>query len=302
MLKKIPEIFLKPFPYWEKIDFFRKVLYVFLLLNALSLLPIATEAFGYHGIVGTGGWNTAAPWYQQGSKGLLNILSHPINSTYPWLAYIFVYGQIAALIAGIFNVWPKIMAVIIYFLTANLFVKGYLMFTGGEALISILLFYLMFLQRSDCGKQAEPYFSPLQNVMNNTFYWIILIQICVVYFFSTLYKLIDPFWVNGEALMHIAKIDAFSGDSMRYLFANNPIFSVVGTYLVLAYQGLFPVLVWVKKVKIPFLILGVIIHLGISIGMGIFTFGITMILTYILFLDTEQLRKLRLFKKKKATV
>lgn len=296
MFKKIPDIFLRPFPYWKKIDLFRKVLYVFLLLNALSLLPIAEEVFGYHGIVGTSGWDTSQPWYLQGSKGLVNLLSHPINHTYSWLFWCFVFGQIGVLICGLFNIWPKLMSVAVYFFTINLFIKGYLMFTGGEALVGILLFYLMFIQESDPKtrkKTGEPVFTDLQNVLNNTFYWIMLIQICVLYFFSTLYKLIDPYWLSGDAMQYISRIDAFSSGGLRYLFADNPTLSAIATYFTLIYQGLFPVLVWFKKIKLPFLLLGVLFHLGIAFGMGIFTFGIIMILTYLLFLEDNQIEKIK---------
>ncbi|NOQ70814.1 MAG: hypothetical protein GQ574_02365 [Crocinitomix sp.] len=304
MLKRIPEIFLRPFPYGEKIELFRKVLYVFLLINALTLLPISHELFSYDGIVGAQGWNTKYPWYQQGSKALLNILNHPINSGYPWIAYVFVYGQIALIVSGLLNFLPRLTAVLLYFVTANLFIKGYLMFTGGEALISILLFYLMFISNSS-RKQVEnrvTVFPEFQNVLNNTFYWVILIQICVLYFFSDLYKLMDPYWLNGEALMHISKVEAFSGPAMRAIFADNPTISMFGTYIVLLYQGLFPLLVWFKRIKIPFLAIGVLLHVGIAIGMGIFTFGVLMILTYLLFLDQRHIQWLKKrFSLKKRT-
>ncbi len=294
MIKKIPEIFLRSFPHGEKIELFRRILYLFLLLNALSLLPIANEIFGYHGIVGTSGWNTSVPWYSQGSKALLNVLSHPLNSPNPWIAYFFVFGQITALIFGLFKFWPRLSAIAVYFFTTNLFLKGYLVFTGGEALINILLFYLIFIHSGFSKKKEKDIpISVFQNVLNNTFYWILLIQICVVYLFSTLYKFGDAYWQSGEALMYIARVDAFSGDSMRFFFADNPVLSAIGTYIALIYQGLFPILVWVKRIKIPFLILGVIVHLGIAFGMGIFTFGIVMILTYILFLDINQIKVLK---------
>tara|TARA_B110000046_G_C12957156_1_gene382835 strand:+ start:29 stop:934 length:906 start_codon:yes stop_codon:yes gene_type:complete len=301
MLKRIPEIFLRPFPYWEKIEFFRKILYVFLLFNAITLLPIAHELFSYNGIVGSVGWNTNYPWYEQGSRALLNVLNHPVNSNHPWIAYCFVYGQIALLISGLLNFLPRLTAVLLYFVTANLFVKGYLMFTGGEALISILLFYLIFIQQAS-GKQVKngaPQFSVLQNVLNNTFYWVVIIQICVLYFFSALYKLIDPYWVNGEALMHISKVDTFSSSAMYVLFADHPLLSMIGTYAVLLYQGVFPILVWFKRIKIPFLMIGVIFHLSIAFGMGIFTFGVIMILTYVLFLDQHHIHwiKKRILRK-----
>jgi hypothetical protein len=54
-------------------------------------------------------------------------------------------------------------------------------------------------------------------------------------------------------------------------------------YVVLAYQLLFPVLVWIKKIKKPFLILGILMHLYIAFVIGLVSFGFVMILPYIYF-------------------
>lgn len=300
MIDRIAYIFTRPFPYANRYSFFKKVLYVFLFLNTLTLLPIAEELFGYYGIVGSGGWNTELPWYAQGSRALVNMLSHPINGTYTWLYWIFIMGQLIGLLLGFFGIWRRLASLMVYFFTVNLFLKGYLMFTGGEALINILLFYMIFINES-ADKDSRNFY--IQNVLNNTFFVIILVQICVLYFFSTFYKLIDEHWVSGEAMMYISQVDAFSGSTMKALFAENPTLSKIATWAVLAYQGLFPMLVWMKRVKTPLLIVGVLFHLSISIFMGIFAFGIIMIITYILFLDGRQIIWIKdLFRRKRLSV
>ncbi len=300
MLRKIPQIFLRPFPFWDQVDFFRKTLYLFLLINALILLPIVNEIYGYHGIIGGVGWDLAEPWYKMGSRAFLFVLNHPIISGNGWIMVGFVIGQILALIAGLFNFYPKLASVFVYFFTANLFNRAYLVFTGGEVLISLLLFYLMFIHKSNSKTQQHelPIFSEMQSILNNTFYWILLLQVVFLYLFSTIYKLTDPLWVNGSALMYISELSFFSGDTMSYLFSENLLLSQIFTYLVLFYQGLFPILVWVKRIKIPYLLLGVAIHLGIAWWMGIFTFGITMCISYLLFLSPDQIVKLKGFLSK----
>lgn len=311
LIKSIPSIFTREFTLWNKIEFFRQILYWFLLLNTLSLLPIARELWDYNGMVGTRGWHVNYEWYEQGSYALLNILSHPANSYLTWFYQLFVVGQIVCLIFGILRILPVLSSIGIYLTTANLFHKGFLMFTGGEVLVNILLFYLIFIQTTNQQRGGgvkgllrrrieTPYFSELQTILNNTFYWIILIQICVVYFYSTAYKLFDPNWTSGNALMYISQIEGYSSASVRWMFADHQLFSQIATYSSLLYMGLFPILVWFKRIKVPFLLYGVIFHLLISFGMGIFTFGIIMILCYLLFLDEQQLdwiqRKFRLKK------
>lgn len=290
MLASVSHYFVRPFPFAARMALFRKVLYVFLLLNTLTLLPIAYELFSYNGIVGSGGWNTSLPWYSQGSSALVNLLSHPINSTYSWIFWFFIGGQLFFLILGILGKWRRLASVMIYFFTVNLFLKGYLMFTGGEALVNILLFYMIFVDER-VSKNARSY--NIQNLLNNTFFLILLIQVCVVYFFSTLYKLLDEHWLSGEAMMYISRVDAFSGDMMSSLFSENKWLSKVVTWFVLVYQGLFPIFVWIKRIKIPLLLTGAFFHLSISIFMGIFTFGIVMMIVYILFLEHEHIQWLK---------
>ena len=283
-----PSYFTSDFKHWHKVDFFKRVLYLFLFINTLTLLPAVNDIFGYNGLAGYRSFR----W--SGTESFFNLLSHPINHNHEWIHWVFVIGQLGFLLTGFFRVFPKISSLAIWFLTVNLFTKGGLFFTGGEVLVNIILFYLIFIQNTD--KKDKNYL--LQNTLNNTFYIIMLIQVCVLYFFSFYWKLYDPNWLNGDALHYVSKIDTFSSTWFNTILSDNLILGKILTYLVLFYQGSFAILVWIKKIKIPFLIVGVIIHLSISIGMGIFAFGIIMSISYLLFLNDEQIiylkRKLKI--------
>lgn len=305
MIHKIPNIFLRDFNRGYTVEVFRRVFYIFLFLNTLSLLPVAHDLWAYNGIIGTRGWDFSIPTWKQGSYALLNVLSHPACIRFPWVYIVFITGQLFFLAMGILRILPKFSSIMVYFFTTNLFLKGFLMFTGGEVLASLLLFYLMFIHAGESKFSLRPRVrilrdeyssgSELRNVVNNTFFILLLIQICILYFFSTFYKLLDENWVSGKAVMYISRIDAFSSKPFHALFSDNYFLSAIATYLVLIYQGLFGVIVWFKKIKIPFLLFGVFFHLGIAFGMGVFTFGIIMCLVYLLFLTEGQIDRLRRF-------
>ena len=278
-MKAIAGYFISDFQHWDRLDFFRKVLYLFLFINTLTILPVAWEIWSYNGITGTRGF-----WWS-GSYSLLNVLSHPKNSSWEWVYVCFIIGQLTFLITGFFNKWPRISSIMVYFFTVNLFLKGAIVFTGGEVLVNFLLFYMMFIHQPKKGGKFEV----IQTALNNAFYVIILIQICVLYFFSCWYKLYDDNWLSGNAIMYVSRIDHFSSSSMKWLFAENETLSMIATYITLLYQGLFPILVWFKKLKTPLLAIGVILHLGIAFFMGIFTFGFIMVICYILFIKEGQL-------------
>ena len=295
-LKRIPKYFTRDFQDWETFELFKKAIYVFLFVNTIILLPIATEMYDFHGMADFRPWSLDVPWYKQFSFAVTNILSHPAANTRPWIIWFFIGGQLIFLTLGFFNRIPKISAVMIYFFTANLFLKGSLMLTAGEVLIYILLIYMAFIQfskRKTVDKVDEITFTPLQNILNNTFFLACKIQVCYLYFFSTVYKLYDEYWTGGEALLYVSRIEHYQNAPFAFLFSDNPTVAMVATYFALAYQLLFPILVWTNKLKTPLLITGVIFHLGIAFGMGIFGFGIIMCLTYLMFLNKSQTRWIR---------
>src|SRR5690606_5894845 len=112
-LKSIPRSFIGDFPHWRKIELFRRVLYVFLFLNTLSLLPIAREIWAYDGIIGTRGWDFSIPTIKQGSFFILNVLSHPANASYWWLYILFIVGQLFFLVTGILRFFPKLSSIMV---------------------------------------------------------------------------------------------------------------------------------------------------------------------------------------------
>ena len=287
----ITSYFTSEFTHWSKIDFFKRALYAFLFFNTLTLLPAANDIFGYNGLAGFRGfrWN--------GTESFFNLLSHPINHNQTWIHWCFVMGQLFFLATGFFRVKPLVSSVAIWFLTINLFTKGGLFFTGGEVLVNFLLFYLIFIQKPKDGVN-----SGFQNVLNNTFYIIILIQVCVLYFFSFFWKLYDSNWLNGNALYYVSKISTFSSVGLAWVLEDNKLLGQILTYSVLVYQGSFVIVVWIKKLKVPFLIAGVLFHLSISIGMGIFAFGVIMSLSYLLFLDSSQINWLKARFKKSQNI
>lgn len=281
-MKALTTYFTDDFRHWSKIDFFKRVIYLFLFFNTLTLLPAVNDIFGYNGLAGFRGFK----W--SGTESFFNLLSHPINQNHNWIHWCFVLGQLFFLAMGFFRIKPLISSIMVWFLTVNLVTKGAMFFTGGEVLIDLLLFYLIFIQKP---KKGNGYM--MQNVLNNTFYIILLVQICVLYFFSFYWKLYDSNWLNGNALYYVSKVDSFSSKGLKWMLDDNLVLGRILTYSVLAYQASFPIIVWIKQFKIPFLIIGVLFHLSISIGMGMFAFGVIMTLSYLLFLEESQINWLK---------
>lgn len=268
---------MRPFEHYDIIFSVRRLLYGWLIIYFLLLLPDAGMYFSSEAIIPTFGWS------QWDSSIFLNLFQHPLIQEYYIL---FLIATFASLILGLLGKWPRLMAVIIFFLVTNLINRMAFVTSGGEILIRLLLFYLIFADEKP--KNRPGVFDHVRNRM------VVLSarwNIVLVYVLAAWYKLEDPLWLNGTAVYWIAQVETFSNDFIHWMM-QEPWIYIPATYAALAYQLLFPVLVWFKKIKMPLLIIGALFHLFIAFGMGVFSFGIIMILSYRFFIEKNDWKKL----------
>ncbi|MDI1353645.1 MAG: hypothetical protein PSX36_01915 [bacterium] len=221
----------------------------------------------------------SAPTPIAGFKNLAFIL---YNHTSPYLGALFIGAVvILCLLSLLLKKVYFIFNFMLWFLVVNIHNKIYPTLTGGNFLLNQFLLFNCFLS---FHFESERGFMPsLKTALHNFSSLAIMLQICVAYFLSALAKLGDSSWLHGDAIAQVAMADHFSlNTSLAYHGSFAP-FYVVLNYLILSYQLFFPVLVWIKPLKKPFLIFGMLMHLYISLVMGLLMFGIIMILGYIYF-------------------
>jgi hypothetical protein len=103
----------------------------------------------------------------------------------------------------------------------------------------------------------------------------------MVYLVSAIAKINDPAWRDGTALVLTSHAEHYRMFALRpWMY---PGLWMAAGYFIIAWQALFPLLVWWRPVKMWTLVIGVVIHLYIAFGMGLLFFGITMIVAYIPF-------------------
>ena len=196
-------------------------------------------------------------------------------------AILLIIIQLLCLTGAIFLKYKRILTFIAYFATANLVNSTYLMNSGGHHVILLVLFFLSLINEEHTLDNSWP------NAINKAAMIAIKIQVCMIYFISFLYKIIGEIWLDGSALWQALMLDEYTLPIFKEWFASNNYILVFGTYFVLAYQILFPILIWVKKVRKWVLLFGVGLHLFIAFGLGLFTFGIAMIVAYFAFYVPE---------------
>ncbi len=253
---------------------FHKVFFAWLFLHTALLLPYHAEIWAPEAFVQRYPFEPAS-WLEW----VLTLSRHPALEAY---YLVFILGQLGALTLGFFGVWPRLMTLVAYLLTMNINSLAGVILDGGNNLAQLVLFFLIFVNTS--GKAiALPRWPALRGglvAVANLAFTMIMVQIALVYFCAGIYKLNGHLWSNGMALYYILQADTYSHPVLHDLIIEWPWLSLIGSYFTVGFQMVFPYLIWSKKTRPWVIAAGVMLHLGISFGMGLFTFGLVMIAMY----------------------
>lgn len=118
---------------------------------------------------------------------------------------------------------------------------------------------------------------------------LIQIQISVVYLWTTWHKLKGDSWIDGTAVYYATRIEGLTNFPIPFLL-DSPLFLKLATWGTLLIEFSLGSLIWVKKLRKPVIIIGVLFHLGIEYTMSIPFFELSMIVLLINFFTPEELK------------
>lgn len=117
----------------------------------------------------------------------------------------------------------------------------------------------------------------------------IQVHMCVVYFFAGVSKLKGEAWWNGQAVWMAFANAEYQTTDMTWT-AWFPWISDLSTHATILWEMTFWNFVW-KPAWRPFVLLaGVAMHIGIGMFLGMWTFGLVMIFTYVSYISPQELR------------
>jgi hypothetical protein len=208
-----------------------------------------------------------------------------------YLVLIWIY--IIVLLLNIAGIGRWVTAILLFLLMDTVHKLNFGFVNGGDILARLIVLYLVFANSYEYfvwfkTTNTDPQTKRLSNLMSNLAAYSIMLQLCVAYLSSGIAKLHYPVWLNGEALYYTLSMERFVGTPLNHIIAHNAVLVKTGSYATLAFELLFPFLIWVKWCRKPLLIAGVIFHLFIYIFLMIYGFQIVFVLTYGLFLSNEE--------------
>jgi Vitamin K-dependent gamma-carboxylase len=120
---------------------------------------------------------------------------------------------------------------------------------------------------------------------------LINVHMCVIYFFAGISKLQGPAWWNGEAMWRAFSNLEYQSIDMTWL-AWHPRLLEFMTHVSVLWEVSFCALIWVPRLRPLVLALGVALHVGIGACLGMWTFGLIMLVGCASFLPTDAVRRL----------
>lgn len=265
-VKNILLSFNHPFSEAKQVGYLRWGIFLFCLINSIQNLMILDYSWGVN--------KFSPPLEQTGfSSQLINILDHGGEG----LAIVLICVQLLCLGGAIFMKYKRILTLFGYLATASLVNSTYLLNSGGHHLILLILFFLIFINEND--NKAHSWL----NAVNRGAMAAIKLQVCFVYFISALYKLYGEAWMDGSAIWQSLMINEYTLPVLQDWFPGNNFFLTFVNYLLLTFQLLFPILIWFRKTRKWMILIGLFLHFFIAFGLGLFNFGLAMMVAYFAF-------------------
>jgi hypothetical protein len=112
------------------------------------------------------------------------------------------------------------------------------------------------------------------------------VHLCFIYLWGGLGKLQGETWWNGEAVWLTAASLDYQSNDLTWL-AHFPWLYQSLSVATWVWEISFPILVWQPYLRPWVLMVGVMMHLGIGMFLGMWTFGLAMIFMYLAFIPAE---------------
>jgi hypothetical protein len=262
------------------------IAFVFFALH----IPDRYYYWGPNGLVSLGEF-----WQWFGGMQRLGPNVYAVSTSLPLFEALFWSGLVVTLLFTL-GLWTRFMTPLFAIAVWSLYHRDPWITNGGTRLLCIVVVYLLvadlgsrfsidaWLRRTATSAPANAY----STMLHNTSMILIIVQLCIVYIFSTIYKLDGPAWQQGTGLYYALLDPEFNVSPLVGLVTQNALLITAGSYGTLLYQSAFPWLILHPRLKYPMIGIGLLFHLGIAIMMGLWWFSAVLISCETVLLTDDQ--------------
>ena len=214
-----------------------------------------------------------------------------------WFDVAVLIGSIVVTIAYLAGVFPRVSGILFVLATMASVDRNPSSVDAGQNLIVLLSSLLIFADtgRLSLGLElpANEYRTRAATMLHNASRFLVIWQMANVYFWAAYFKLCGEAWRSGAALRYVLGLERLMPfPAISHALIENGLLIAVLTYTTLAVQLLFPFMIWIRPLKPIAVCAAVVLHTGIALLMGLWSFSLTMIVAEVALLTDAQLKGL----------
>lgn len=222
-----------------------------------------------------------------------------------WNPYIYVIG-LAVTFCFTVGYRTRLTSILFYIFTYSLYMRNPLLLDGGDNLLFLLAFYMMF---TDSGRHfsfdsarrtSAP--GPFRALLHNFGVCAIIGQMVVLYFTSAFYKIEGPRWQNGTAIYYILRSPEFNLSPLAHLIYQNDVVITGLTWSVIIFQLAWCFWIWDKRLRWLVVLGALLMHVMIAWFMGLVWFSTVMISAEFVVLSNGDYRQARIILRRLASL
>jgi hypothetical protein len=265
---------------------YRFFLGLLVLANQLLLFPDVITWFGDRGSV-----SFATARRVSGGSGLNLFELLPHNNAMVWVVFLLSCFFAISLAAGFYT---RTSALLTFLFFVTLDHRNPVILNSGDTFLRIATFFTMFShagrmlsidewRRRKRGELSEAASPPWAMRM-------IQVQLAFLYLYAFVWKASGTMWMSGTAVYFTSRLIEFWRFPVPYIFEH--IWTIkLWSWCTLLIEFALGTLVWIKELRYPVLIAGILLHIGIDYSMNIPLFGFIMTGAYVTFVEPADLER-----------
>lgn len=211
------------------------------------------------------------------------------------MMHLIYIGLLALATLGLSN---RPLMIVTWIIAQGFIQRNFSILFGADVIGTLFLFYISFTRCNEYFSLKR--FLTKKNYIFNPDSWsdqlstmsfrLLQLQLFTIYAYTGFEKLKGSTWWDGTALWTVLVNPQFTSFNLLFL-KDFPLFFAIGTFVTIIFEVYFWVMVSFKKTRPLWLLLGVLFHLMIGVLLGLMSFSLVMISTYVLFINRSDLKR-----------
>ncbi|GAA2948334.1 MULTISPECIES: HTTM domain-containing protein [Streptomyces] len=239
----------------------------------------------------------ALPWWEFSDNIATNdsFSLYALSSSETWFQIMFHLGMITALLVML-GVGGRVGLAVHWIFLWSIYERQPVILDGGDNLTYLVIPMLLLTRcydrfsfptglREKISSRTPGQLRSLATPLHNIGVLAIILQMCLVYIVSGLYKVQGKMWQDGTALFYVLRVPEFTFPSLSHLIYENDFLVVAGTFTTVIFLVYFPLGILVPALRPWAAVMSIGFHLGIALLMGLTGFALTMVACDLVFLS-----------------